>query len=113
MGSDNIVVSDFRKLLAELPGAPKIHAFQLVVRREAMRDGLTVRLAAEVRSAEFHEQVGQHILEAFAARWPHTHADAVRGIIHPLEVEWVQSSELTTNPRTGKLLAVVDLRGGG
>ncbi|WP_207892217.1 DUF4236 domain-containing protein [Streptacidiphilus pinicola] len=35
---------------------------------------------------------------------------ARRGLIHPLAVEWVGAQDLTVNPRTGKLVRLIDER---
>lgn len=35
---------------------------------------------------------------------------ADKGVIHPLAVEWVRPSQLQVNPRTAKMLRIVDLR---
>ncbi|MEV7342213.1 hypothetical protein [Streptomyces sp. NPDC093544] len=59
-----------------------------------LADGLTMRKAAP-----------------YAASPPYP-AAVNRGAIHPITVEWVRLSELATNPRTGKLIEVVDERSG-
>lgn len=111
VGSYTVSVSDFRSLLANLPGEVKVEAFQLVVRRENMRDRLVVRVVAHGPS-EHLKEASRHILTAFAARWPEIYQDAVQGILRMPEIEWAKAGELTVNARTGKLLSVVDQRAG-
>ena len=84
---------------------------QLVERRWDGKDGLILRIATRTElPADAAGEVAARLVEAaYRARplYPHTVAD---GHIHPLQVEWVRPAGLVTQPRTGKLVQVVDER---
>lgn len=80
---------------------------QMVLRRWDGRDGLLLRLACDAEPPA--ELTGRLIDAVYAAR--PTYPEHVElGNIHPLAVEWVRHTDLVTNPRSGKLVRVVDER---
>jgi len=97
-------------VISEWADAPAgLGGFQMVLTHEDGRDQLTVRVA--VTDPEAVDAAASQDLEArlFAAR--PLLAQIIRsGKALPLQVEWLRSSELAVNPRTGKLRRVVELR---
>jgi phenylacetate-CoA ligase len=80
---------------------------QMVQRRWDGRDGLLLRLSCiDVPPAELTQRM---IAAVYKAR-PLYPAEVALGAIHDLLIEWVPRSALVTNPRTGKLVQVVDER---
>ena len=57
-------------------------------------------------------QACQRVLDGIYAARPMFHDLLAQSLVHPLAVQWVALSALHTNPRTGKLLRVVDQRHG-
>ena len=57
-------------------------------------------------------QVGQRVVDGIYAARPMFHDLLAQSLVHPLAVQWVALSALHTNPRTGKLLRVIDQRHG-
>ncbi|MCS7481129.1 phenylacetate--CoA ligase family protein [Umezawaea endophytica] len=78
--------------------------FQVVLRRRAAKDELVLRVACDATDRAGITQVIESGVDEISPRF----ADQVRqGVCLPLAVEW---SALVTNPRTGKLLRVIDER---
>ncbi|MEV7117307.1 phenylacetate--CoA ligase family protein [Kitasatospora griseola] len=84
-----------------------ITGMQLVQRRWAGRDGLIIRLG---HTTPPPPALTGTLLRAVLDARPTYEDEAAIGAIHPLQIEWVPRSELTTNPRTGKLQQVIDER---
>ncbi|MFD0888963.1 hypothetical protein ACFQ08_30890, partial [Streptosporangium algeriense] len=84
-----------------------VAGMQLVQRRWDGKDGLVLRLAC---SGEPPEGLTGHFVEAVHEARPMYPEYAAKGFIHPLSVEWVRPADLVTNPRTGKLVPLVDER---
>jgi phenylacetate-CoA ligase len=109
VGPDVLRPGEIRAVVARTDRDGLVSGMQLVARRWDGKDGLVLRLAV-------HEQppdgLGQSVIDAVYAASPPYPAAVNRGAIHPITVEWVRPSELATNPRTGKLIEVVDERSG-
>ncbi len=84
-----------------------ITGMQMVQRRWEGRDGLILRLAS---SQEPPAELTQQLIDAVYAARPLYPSEVALGTIHHLQIEWVQRSQLVTNPRTGKLVQVVEER---
>ena len=107
VGPDVLRPAEVRAVVAAADRDGAVTGMQLVARHWDGRDGLTLRLA--VRGTP-PDGLSQTMIDAvYAASPPHLRA-VDRGAIHPLTVEWVRPAELVTNPRTGKLVEVVDER---
>ncbi|MFG2291907.1 phenylacetate--CoA ligase family protein [Streptomyces sp. NPDC048603] len=96
---------------------------QLVVRRWEGRDGLVLRLATAPGPGGEPPAAGAGRTDAppldVLAKAVTAELEAVRplypesvraGFVHPLSVEWVRHRELAVNPRSGKLVRVLDER---
>ncbi|MFB9908383.1 phenylacetate--CoA ligase family protein [Allokutzneria oryzae] len=108
VGPVTLYLDDLLSIVKTAVGGQGITGGQVVLRRRAAKDQLVLRLAGDVVGTD-------KLTEAIAARLDETRpmfADHVaRGLIQPLAVEWVGTTELTTNPRTGKLVRLIDERG--
>ncbi|MFI6844372.1 phenylacetate--CoA ligase family protein [Kitasatospora sp. NPDC050467] len=109
VGVVTVYLEDLRALLAATGGHGPIVGHQVVLRHRAERDELVLRLAAPGG--------GNPDLEGeLTTRLGETRpmfADHVRkGLIHPLAFEWVAPDGLAVNPRTGKLVRLLDERMG-
>jgi len=109
VGPDVLRPGEIRSVVAQADREGLVTGMQLVARRWDGKDGLVLRLAA-------HEQppdgLSQAVIDAVYAASPPYPRAVHRGTIHPIAVEWVRPSELAINPRTGKLIEVVDERTG-
>lgn len=94
----------------------QVVGMQLVVRRWDGRDGLVLRLATAPGDDARGQVTGgrQELAEAVVAELESVrplYPDSVRaGFVHPLSVEWARHRDLTVNPRSGKLVRVLDER---
>jgi phenylacetate-coenzyme A ligase PaaK-like adenylate-forming protein len=107
VGPAQLRTEDARTVINGVDRDRVVTGMQLVARRWDGRDGLILRLAADVPPPA---DLGRAIVDAVYAARPLFPESIEQNIIHPLTVEWVRRSELATNPRTGKLIAVVDER---
>lgn len=109
VGPVSLYTQDAQDAVATADTAGQVVGMQLVVRRWDGRDGLVLRLATapgENGRAELAKAVVAE-LETVRPLYP----DSVRaGFVHPLSVEWVRHGDLAVNPRSGKLVRVLDER---
>ncbi|WP_035805947.1 phenylacetate--CoA ligase family protein [Kitasatospora mediocidica] len=111
VGPVTVYLEDLRALVESTDEAGLVAEVQVVLRHREERDELVLRLAGPAEDAG---QAKAALADALAARLAQTrpmfadHAD--RGLIHPLAVEWVGPGALAINPRTGKLVRLVDER---
>lgn len=109
VGPVSLYTQDAQDAVATADTAGRVVGMQLVVRRWDGRDGLVLRLATspgENGRAELAKAVVAE-LETVRPLYP----DSVRaGFVHPLSVEWVRHGDLAVNPRSGKLVRVLDER---
>ncbi|MEV4434909.1 phenylacetate--CoA ligase family protein [Streptomyces sp. NPDC049585] len=112
VGPVSLYSEDTFAAVAEADTTGRVTGTQLVVRRWDGRDGLVLRLATAPGDAD---EAGLEVL----AKSIVTHLDEVRplypdsvraGHVHPVTVEWVRHGDLTVNPRSGKLVRVIDER---
>ncbi|BCJ76065.1 hypothetical protein CS0771_56090 [Catellatospora sp. IY07-71] len=107
LGAVSMPTEDIREVLISADPDRIITGMQLVMRRWDGRNGLVLRLASlDGPPAGLTER----LIEAVYAARPLYPAEAEAGAIHHLRVEWVARDGLVTNPRTGKLVQVVDER---
>jgi phenylacetate-CoA ligase len=107
VGTVTMPTEDIRAVLIAADPDRHITGMQMVQRRWDGKDGLILRLAcAQTPPADL---AGRLVDAVYAAR-PLYPAEVELGAIHPLTVEWVARDGLLTNPRTGKLVQVVDER---
>lgn len=121
VGPVSLYTQDVQNAVAAADTAGRVVGLQLVVRRWDGRDGLVLRLAtapgddgtASATSGEPADglpALAEAVLAELEAVRP-LYPDSVRaGFVHPLSVEWARHRDLTVNPRTGKLVRVLDER---
>lgn len=109
LASYTVSLDQVRTVLEPFREALEIEAFQLLVTQEAMRDRLTIRVAASAPAEALTAGRGE-ILAAFARRHPALAETVTAEVMHPVLVEWATRGNLIVNPRTGKLQGVIDRR---
>jgi phenylacetate-CoA ligase len=80
---------------------------QMVMRRWGGTDDLLLRLVCD---AEPPAEFTRRLIDAVYAAHPTYPKQVELGNIRPIAVEWVRAGDLVTNPRSGKLVRVVDER---
>ncbi|MFE9467483.1 phenylacetate--CoA ligase family protein [Streptomyces virginiae] len=118
VGPVSLYTQDAQDAVASADTAGEVVGMQLVVRRWEGRDGLVLRLAtapggderAEERTADRRETLARAVVAELETVRP-LYPDSVRaGFVHPLSVEWARHRDLAVNPRSGKLVRVLDER---
>jgi phenylacetate-CoA ligase len=107
VGTVAMPVEDVRAVLIAADPDRHISGMQMVQRRWDGRDGLILRLGY---LQEPPADLSAQLVEAIYAARPLYPAEVDAGAIHHLRIEWVRRSALVTNPRTGKLMQVIDER---
>ncbi|MEW2136436.1 phenylacetate--CoA ligase family protein [Streptomyces sp. NPDC005409] len=121
VGPVSLYTQDAQDAVAAADTAGRVVGMQLVVRRWDGRDGLVLRLATAPGDqgigddAVGDETSGREALAkavvAELERVRPLYPDSVRaGFVHPLSVEWARHRDLVVNPRSGKLVRVLDER---
>lgn len=109
VASYDVTVANVRAALEPFAGPLSLKGFQLLVTQENLLDRLTVRLAGDA-APEARANGTDEILRAFEEKHPRLSLAVAEGIIHPVQVEWVNPGDLIISERTGKLRRVVDYR---
>ena len=109
VGPMTLYLDDMQRILQQQAGAHGVIGFQLLVDHHQQKDAATLRVAVMDPHA-IPGELAERVCEAVYAE-RHMYGDLIAGgIVHPLQVEWVASDALLTNPRTGKLMRLVDRR---
>ncbi|MEU9992678.1 phenylacetate--CoA ligase family protein [Streptomyces sp. NPDC048045] len=109
VGPVSLYTQDVHDIVMAADTAGEVTGLQLVVRRSDGRDGLVLRLATGepgTRNAALADAVAAAVL----AQRPLYRDATAAGHVNPLAVERVRHQDLAVNPRTGKLIRVVDER---
>lgn len=107
-----LYVEDVAQLVGKINAdkeLPNVVNFQIVVAHFDQKDCCRLRFATDGTvslSQSEHNKVVQWLYQ----ERPMFTELLNKGFIHPLQIDWVSASELSINPRTGKLMRVVDLR---
>lgn len=111
VGPVSLYFHDAQEAVAAADADGGIVGLQLVVRRWDGRDGLVLRLASAPHAERGSLQpLARAVVSQLEAARP-LYRDSVRaGFVHPLSVEWVCHGALAVNPRSGKLVRVLDER---
>lgn len=107
LGAVSMPTEDIRAVLIETDTDRVITGMQMVTRRWDGKNGLILRLAS---LAEPPAGLTERLIEAVYEARPMYPQEVAVGAIHHLGIEWVGRDGLVTNPRTGKLVQVVDER---
>ncbi|MEF3117651.1 phenylacetate--CoA ligase family protein [Streptomyces chrestomyceticus] len=112
VGPVSLYTQDAHAAVAEADTEGRVTGTQLVVRRWNGRDGLVLRLATAPGDDDPAglDVLAREIVTALNTARP-LYPDSERaGMVHPLTVEWVRNGDLAVNPRSGKLVRVLDER---
>lgn len=109
IGPVTFYMEDVQRILEAAVPPPGIIAFQMVVSHEDRRDRCRLRVAV-ANPAQIPPAAADAVRDAFYAERPLFPQAVEQGLIHPLDIEWVAPADLSTNPRTGKLLRLIDRR---
>ncbi|MGW9373470.1 phenylacetate--CoA ligase family protein [Streptomyces xanthophaeus] len=116
VGPVSLYTQDAQDAVTAADTAGHVVGTQLVVRRWDGRDGLVLRLAtapgddAPGAGTEGRAALARAVITELERVRP-LYPDSVRaGFVHPLSVEWARHRDLTVNPRSGKLVRVLDER---
>lgn len=116
VGPVSLYTQDAQDAVTAADTAGHVVGTQLVVRRWDGRDGLVLRLAtapgddAPGAGTEGRAALAQAVITELETVRP-LYPDSVRaGFVHPLSVEWARHRDLAVNPRSGKLVRVLDER---
>lgn len=109
IGPVSVYIEDIQKILDGVSLPQQVISFQLVVEHADQKDRGRLRLAVAEPEGMTQEQ-GLQVRDEFY-RQRTLYPDLVaQSLLHPFEVEWIGLQAMHTNPRTGKLLRVVDRR---
>lgn len=109
VGPMTLYFEDFQTVLAREACDTNFVSFQLIIDHFDHLDQCTLRIAVpDPKSVP--ASLNQKIISALYAE-RHMFPDLLKDrLVHPLVVEWVTPPAMLTNPRTGKLLRVLDRR---
>ncbi|RAG81760.1 phenylacetate--CoA ligase family protein [Streptacidiphilus pinicola] len=120
VGVVTVYLEDLRGVVAAADPHHRIADLQIVLRHRGERDELVLRLADNAEGEQAgsagaprdgeRQALAQDIARRLCQARPMFDEQARRGLIHPLAVEWVGAQDLTVNPRTGKLVRLIDER---
>ncbi|MGH3772144.1 MAG: phenylacetate--CoA ligase family protein [Pseudonocardiaceae bacterium] len=107
VGTAKVCLDTLHNHLTEVIGGQELPATQIVLRHHHAKDELLVRVAARVSSpADCTRALQEHMQTSH----PDFRDRVSRGLVHPLAVEWVTVDQLLINPRSGRILPVIDER---
>ena len=109
IGPMTLYMEDVQRVLEASAKSAGMIAFQMVVEHEDCRDRCRLRVAVS-NPALVPPDTTDAVRVAFYAERPMFSHSIQDGLVHPLEVEWIVPGELQTNPRTGKLVRLLDRR---
>ncbi|MEV6550349.1 AMP-binding protein [Streptomyces sp. NPDC051597] len=112
VGPVSLYAQDAQDAVAQADTEGRIAGMQLVVRRWEGRDGLVLRLATAPGDDDpaVLDVLAKAVVTELENARP-LYPDSVNaGFVHPLSVEWARHRDLAVNPRTGKLVRVLDER---
>jgi phenylacetate-CoA ligase len=109
IGPMTLYMEDIQCLLEKHCPQGAFETFQVIVTHENRRDRCTLRISCPSPPddvATLNEQLAEALY-----RERHMFHDLIKdGVVHPLTIEWVAPDKLETNPRTGKLMRLIDRR---
>ncbi|SDB18889.1 phenylacetate-CoA ligase [Desulfonatronum thiosulfatophilum] len=109
IGPVTFYMEDMQRVLSGAAGETGFVAFQLVVDHEDRRDRCTVRVAVP-NPTDVPKEMSTAVIDALYKERPLFPESIEKGAVHSPVVEWVTPGELLTNPRTGKLMRLIDRR---
>ncbi|WP_438295887.1 phenylacetate--CoA ligase family protein [Streptomyces sp. HUAS TT7] len=112
VGPVSLYSQDAQAAVAAADTEGRVMGMQLVVRRWEGRDGLVLRLATAPGDDDPAglEVLAKAVVTELNDARPLYPDSAAAGFVHPLRVEWARHRDLVVNPRSGKLVRVIDER---
>ncbi|MFF4187588.1 phenylacetate--CoA ligase family protein [Streptomyces sp. NPDC001691] len=112
VGPVSLYAQDAQAAVAEADTEGRVMGMQLVVRRWEGRDGLVLRLATAPGDDDPAglEVLAKVVVTELNDARPLYPDSVAAGFVHPLRVEWARHRDLVVNPRSGKLVRVIDER---
>ncbi|MFJ7262160.1 phenylacetate--CoA ligase family protein [Streptomyces globosus] len=111
VGPVSLHTDDAQNAVAAADTGGRVVGMQLVVRRRDGRDGLVIRLAtAPGDTGDGLDTLAKSVVTELEAARPLYPQSVAAGFVHPLSVEWARHRDLAVNPRSGKLVRVLDER---
>jgi phenylacetate-CoA ligase len=107
LGPVSLDYADLRRIVYSFADRYDIRNLQLRLTRVEGRDHLTLRVAT---GHEPGEQATQEVLSEIYRQRPPLAEERDAGHIAPVKLKWCAETEMVTNARTGKSIAVEDLR---
>ncbi|KAA2250972.1 phenylacetate--CoA ligase family protein [Solihabitans fulvus] len=107
VGLVTVYLDDLREIVESADTGGRVGGMQVVLRHREARDELVLRLSG---TASGIDALNDALAAGLARARPMFTEQVERGQIHPLAVEWVRPGELRVNPRTGKLVRLIDER---
>ncbi|MDX3588225.1 AMP-binding protein [Streptomyces europaeiscabiei] len=107
VGPITLYLEDLRAVVRHVADGRPLAGMQVVQRRKAAKDELVLRVAGDLGDPV---TAGKAIAARLDEIRPMFAEHVEAGLINPLSVEWVPAARLTVNPRTGKLLRLIDER---
>lgn len=109
VGPMTLYMEDIQRLLDNNCPAGSFGTFQIIVTHEDRRDRCTLRISCLEPPADKTALDAKITEDLYHER--HMFPDLIKdGAVHPLVIEWVTPDQLETNPRTGKLMRLIDRR---
>ncbi|KAJ0144852.1 hypothetical protein CTA2_1087, partial [Colletotrichum tanaceti] len=114
LGPVSIDFVHLRKVVSTVLGDRPVGRLQAVVTREDRKDLLTLNIAyAPAAAAEEEDEEARlraELEEELGTVRPMFREHVDKKLINPLQVRFLSTQELAVNPRTGKIVEVLDLR---
>ncbi|MFI9274439.1 phenylacetate--CoA ligase family protein [Kitasatospora sp. NPDC052896] len=111
VGVVTVYLEDLRTLVAETDRNALVGNLQVVLRHHDGLDQLVLRLAGPVGGdPDERAKLAAELADRLAELRPMFGSHVTKGLIHPLAVEWTGPDGLLVNPRTGKLVRLLDQR---
>ncbi|MEU5433675.1 phenylacetate--CoA ligase family protein [Streptomyces sp. NPDC020719] len=112
VGPVSLYAQDAQAAVAEADTEGRVMGMQLVVRRWEGRDGLVLRLATAPGDDDPAglDVLAKAVVSELNDARPFYPDSVANGFVHPLGVEWARHRDLVVNPRSGKLVRVIDER---
>jgi len=109
IGPVSFYYEDLQKILLVFNEDLPISGYQMIIDHINGKDKLTIKIGVE-KIPDKIDIWSKRILDRIIDERPAFHEEEENGKVHPIAFEWVHSEELDTNPRTGKLMRIIDNR---
>ena len=109
LAATTVPVSEVMSLVAPFREKLEIVQAQLLITQQDRMDRLTMRLVGNAPRQTL-EEGGREILESLMRQKPLLANMINKGSMLPVQIDWITTSQVEVNPRTGKVRLVIDRR---